>query len=434
MLVFLQVSMFHQTMAYFTRVNLRLLWVVGIPAMVGVVLAGGIQSTFRGRPAYYWAGFIAWMALAVPFSSWKGASTLLLLGYLRAHMIMLFVIGGLALTWRECKVMMWAIALGAAVAVLSGRVFMREGSGGYRTGMEFGTVNNPNDFAGHLLFALPFLVWVVLASRATVLRIAALLGVGYCLYEILGSASRGALLGLIGAVLYFLWRGTTRQRIALLAMAPLVATALVVAVPRQALQRITTFSASAGGPQEAIDSTSSRRYLLQTSISYAVHHPLLGVGPGEFGNYEGSHSRVIGGRRGEYAPSHDSYTAVASECGIPAFLCYMAAIFSTFRLLSGVFREAGNRPEFRDIRMVAFSIQMSMVGFCIAICFLNFAYFFYLPALSGLAIAVGAAAKQEFQSRGNAAVELGNIGNSAGLAGTLPLGSGRRRPPQPLTP
>ena len=206
-LAFLRVSMFHQTAVYLTGVNLHLLYVVGIPALAGVVLAGGIQSAFRGRPAIYWVGFASWMILAVPFSSWRGGSTTLLLGYLRADLIMLFVIGGLVVTWRECKVMMSAIALGAAAAVLCARVFTQEGSAGYRTGIEFGTVSNPNDFAGHLLFALPFLLWVVFASRAIVLRGAALAVVGYGIYAILGTASRGALLGLIGAVLFFCGAG-----------------------------------------------------------------------------------------------------------------------------------------------------------------------------------------------------------------------------------
>lgn len=421
--VFLRVSMFHQTTTYLTHVNLRLLYVVGIPALAGVILAGGIQSAFRGRPAVYWVGFTFWMILAVPFSAWKGGSTTLLLGYLRGDLTLLFIVGGLALTWRECKVMMSAAALGTAAAVLCARIFTRESSAGYRTGLEFGTVNDPNDFAAHLLFALPFLLWVVFTSRSTVLRAAAMVGIGVGLYSILGSASRGGLLGLIGAGLFLLWRGTTRQRIAFLLLAPVAALGLAIVVPPRALRRITTFSASgASGPEaeEAIESAEDRRYLLKTSITYAIQHPIVGVGPGQFAEYEGKHSLVVGGRRGMWRSAHNSFTCTAAECGIPAFICYLAAIVSTFRLLSGVFREAQARPGFGDIRATAFCIQMSMVGFCIAIFFLNFAYFFYLPMLSGLAIAVSAAAKEEFQFRGHAAWESGNIGTSAGAGWRAP--------------
>jgi O-antigen ligase len=416
-LLFLQVSIFHQTLAYLTGLNLHLLYVFGIPALVGVVLGGGIQSAFRGRPAIYWVGFAAWMTLAVPFSYWRGGSTVWLLGYLRANLVMLFIVGGLAVTWRDCKAMMSATALGAAVVVSFARLFQFRMSG-YRGGIEFGTVSNPNDFAGHLLFALPFLLWVVVASRAIVLRVAALAGIGYGIYCILGSASRGALVGLIGAALFFLWRGTMRQRIVLLMAAPIAAVVLVAVVPRPSLLRITNFSTTsdggAPGSDEAVASTQGRRYLLETSIYYAIHNPLVGVGPGQFSGYEGEHSRVVAGRRGRWQEAHNSYTTAASECGIPAFLLYMAAIFSTFRLLNSVFREAGNRPEFEDIRAAAFCIQVSLVGFCIAIFFLNFTYFFYLPVLSGLAIAVAAAAKQEFQFRGLAVSEPGIAGNFAG--------------------
>jgi hypothetical protein len=40
-----------------------------------------------------------------------------------------------------------------------------------------------------------------------------------------------------------------------------------------------------------------------------------------------------------------------------------------------------------------------MAGFCVATTFLNFAYFFYQPALGGLAIAVSRAVEQECRDR-----------------------------------
>jgi hypothetical protein len=58
------------------------------------------------------------------------------------------------------------------------------------------------------------------------------------------------------------------------------------------------------------------------------------------------------------------------------------------------------------MRAAVFCIMLGMVGFTVAITFLNFAYFFYLPAMAGLATGVWSAAEREFQLRG-AALDAG---------------------------
>src|ERR1035441_1625117 len=67
-LVFLRFSMLHQVQATLMGVNLRLLYVFGLPALLGLIAAGGIQRTFRSRPAFYWAGFAVCLVVATPFS------------------------------------------------------------------------------------------------------------------------------------------------------------------------------------------------------------------------------------------------------------------------------------------------------------------------------------------------------------------------------
>jgi hypothetical protein len=78
---------------------------------------------------------------------------------------------------------------------------------------------------------------------------------------------------------------------------------------------------------------------------------------------------------------------------------YIAGIVSTFLLLNRTLRQARNRPECADIRAAVFCVSLALVAFCTAIAFVNFAYFFYLPAMAGLAIAMSKAAQIEFHSR-----------------------------------
>jgi O-antigen ligase len=381
-----------------TQHNLRFMYLFGIPAYAGVLLCGGIRRTFQGRAAYYWTGFALWMLLATPFSSYKGGSVNKLIPYFWHEYTMLFVIAGLALTWKDCKRVMWAVALAAACSVLWGILFRSATSDRLR--LEFGIVANPNDFAAHLLLVLPFLFWVILSSKSWLARLAALAPFLYGFRLIMSTASRGAVVGLAAASIFFLLRGTGRQRLALVVLVPILLGVLVTSTPAGTLRRITSFSsASEDGSAEALASSKLRKVALEKSIEYAVQHPLFGVGPGEFGDYIGMHNIMPETDRGMWIEPHNTYTQVASEAGFPALFFFVAGFVSTFRSLNAVYRKANRRGDSDDIRDCAFCIMLGLIGFCVATAFLSFAYYFYGPALAGIAIAVSRAAEAEFAGR-----------------------------------
>jgi len=66
----------------------------------------------------------------------------------------------------------------------------------------------------------------------------AVVGIGILL--ILRTASRGSVLGLAVAMLFFLVRGSMRQRIGLLVLSPLLMAIAIGVAPSAALQRIRT--------------------------------------------------------------------------------------------------------------------------------------------------------------------------------------------------
>ena len=361
--------MLHQVQAYLTGINLRLLYLVGIPALVAVVLGGGIQRSFRGRPAFYWIGFAAWALMAVPFSVYRGGSARLMFTYLRTDFLLLFVLAGLVVTWDDCRKTMCVIASAAVVNLLTGRIFAAEvGSG--RSGLAFGSLNDPNDFACHLLLILPFLLWVFFDSKSLAVRIGVMLGISYGVFLMLRTGSRGALVGLAASLLFFVVKAPSRQKIAILLAGPIAALGLLAVMPEHLKQRLTSFNS--GEDKVAVESMEARSYLLRQSIRYTLDRPIFGVGPGEFPEYEGVNNKVNGTEHGSWHQTHNTYTQVSSECGIPALLFYLAAIISTFRLISSVHREARRREDCRDIERAAFCIQLAMAGFCTAIGFLNF--------------------------------------------------------------
>jgi len=386
--VFVRFGNLHEILTVVLITKVYLLYVSVLPALLAMVLTGGLRRVFEGRPTIYWAGFAVWIGLAIPFSTWIGGSMGTFIGYLETGVSMMVVIAGMTVNWRQCKGMMWAFALAACVGLAASGLFGSIEGG--RQGLDFGSIANANDFAAYLLSLAPFLLWVALSSRSSTLRALACLGVGFGIYLILRTASRGAFLALGVGFLFFLWRGTARQRIALLVIAPVMAAAVVAFVPRNALIRMTAFSAAtedagtsadAGVALEASASAAVRQYLLQKSVEYTLQHPFFGVGPGLFASYEGGHENTIG-EHGYWRAAHNSLTQVASECGIPGLLLFVGGIFSTLKLLNSTYREARKRPECQDIRTAAFCVMLGVAGYSVAAIFLSCGYAAFLPAMA----------------------------------------------------
>ncbi len=119
----------------------------------------------------------------------------MVLGFLKTQISMLFVLGGLAMTWQETGAIIRLIAAAPIVLIVAGKFFTSADS--YRLGLTFGSIGNQNDYAAHLLMVLPFTLYIALRRKTNlVIRLIALATVVYGLRQVLATASRGALIAL----------------------------------------------------------------------------------------------------------------------------------------------------------------------------------------------------------------------------------------------
>jgi hypothetical protein len=98
-----------------------------------------------------------------------------------------------------------------------------------------------------------------------------------------------------------------------------------------------------------------------------------------------------------------SYTRVSGECGIPALLLFLLSLGASLVAVHGAYRQA-RRPGFKEIQNASFCYVTPLIGIVVAITFLANAYRFYLPAMVGLAIALGSVAKRHMEANGLVAV------------------------------
>jgi O-antigen ligase len=400
-LVFINFGTVSELLAYVLHINTYLLYVVGPPTIVGVLVTGGIGRTLRGRAAWYWLGFYSLMILATPFSSWPGGSASRVLDYARYSLPLLFVVGGLALTWDEVRKYFNVLAAAAVVTVLASRLFAASDDNGRLTLDSSGSIGNSNDLASHLVIVLPFLLFIVMDPKRKLLLKASLLGViGYGIWVILGTASRGGLIALVVVFVFMVLRASASQRIVVLVCGIVLAMAVPVLLPAATLARLA--SLFGGQHEEAQESEDSRSYLFRQSVIFTLQHPLFGVGPEQFSNFEGK-TRTAQGQIGEWHATHCAFTQVSSECGIPAAILFLLGIGSAGMTVNRIWRRA-RQQGFPEISRACLCYMTALVGYLATITFLANAYRFYLPAMIGLAIIIGTAGTRYMDENPRASV------------------------------
>jgi O-antigen ligase len=102
--------------------------------------------------------------------------------------------------------------------------------------------------------------------------------------------------------------------------------------------------------------------LLEESISEAVHHPIFGVGAGNFGLASGT-----------WRVTHNTYAEFAAECGFPAVLLFVAILYLSFRNLKKIRALPAYRDD-PDIQLFTQALWASLAAFSVGAMFASFEY------------------------------------------------------------
>ncbi len=399
-LVFFHFGFIHELLAYGLGLkHTYILLILNLGAIALSVATGGFRRTLSANPSRWWLAFTCWFMIATVFSTYRVGSLNLLENYVANTLSIVLVVAGLTLTLKECYQMMFAVALGCLANVMSGNLF--RAADDTRLTIDFSSVANSNDFAAHLLFVMPFVLFILLTRKAKFLKLIAAGVVLSGLYLVANTGSRGALISFVVVAILLISRASGGVRAACLIAIPALILIFAVLLPQTITTRYLTLFRD--DPEtvksEAGASMDTRQYLLKTSLRFTLEHPLLGVGPGEFSDIEGRDA-VASGRRGAWQVSHNSYTQISSEMGLPGLLLFLGAVLSTLRLIRSAGKKSRNIPQLRTASVAAFCLVLSMVGFLVAILFLSLAYTFYLPFIAGLAIALSRATQREITVQG----------------------------------
>ena len=404
--VFIRFSMVSEILEFGLGLRAYLVMGLGPIAILLMVLSGGARRSMREKPSYFLAAYMGWLLICAPFSVWKGGTFAVLKMAFLTEFSMYFMIAGLILTIEEIRKLVLTISLAVSVDLVALAVYGESSSG--RLSMSFGTLQNPNDLAIHLISTIPFvLLSIHLTSAFSVWRFLALPTVLGALYVVLRTGSRMGLVSLAVTGVFLLLRASLKQRMLVLATAvPAIALALVL-LPQLTLQRyVSIFSQpqSVSSAEELEElrksqgSSEARFRLLEASLQLTLENPLFGVGPGQFVVEDADRAKQEG-RRAQWQVTHNTYTEISSEAGVPALAFLVAAILCALYLLNRMLLQARGRPDQTRLATMAFHVMLALFGFAVCSFFGSMAYRFYMPSLVAIGVILVSAGRRELAAR-----------------------------------
>lgn len=350
-------------------------WIALVTALFYVPTQLGLEGNLTSRPREVNLLLLFGVAvlLSVPFADDPGNSFEGFLDFMKVIMIFVVMVNVVRseTRWKLMLFLLLAIScfLGAsAVRNYQSGLQLVEG---FRVKGSIGNMlENPNDMALHLVTMVPLSFALMLSTRNPLAKLFYIVAAILMLAGIAVSFSRGGFLGLICAAGVVIWKLRKRHRFLGVVAAVVLAGALLVFAPGAIADRFSTvFDTDSGS------SVGARKDDLKRSLLVTVRHPLFGIG---IGNFMFRSNRALA--------THNSYTQVSSELGIPALVLYVLFIITPLKRLRAVEKRHTTNNEKTRFYYLAIGMQASLIGYMVCSFFASVAFLWYVYYLVALAL------------------------------------------------
>jgi O-antigen ligase len=292
---------------------------------------------------------------------WPGGAMKLTLNFSKIVLVALLVTG-VVTTSRRLR---WLLFSQAASAAVIAAVMMWKGRllQGRLEGILDGNYADPNDLALALTLSLPLCLAMLFLSRRWFGKFFWSASMAVMAYVIFLTGSRGGFLALVTVIGVCLWEFAVRERRRYLLLLAALAGAILWQHGGGTLgERFQGAFDPSDTSTPAYASYQTRQQLFWRSVEVTEEHPLFGVGPGNFDQVSG-----------QWHTTHNSFTLISSEGGIPAFVLYIMILWLGFKKLRAAMRLAGRT---RDSSILARAVFASFAGYVVGSIFLSWAYQF----------------------------------------------------------
>ena len=297
--------------------------------------------------------------------------------------LIFIVIVNVTRTENRLKLMIWlafAVSLYLSFYAVSDYMngIFREGTAANNNqrigGAIRGLFGNSNDLALHLVTMVPLAIGFAFSYKGLFRR---LLYLGFAVLfvsAIVVTFSRGGFLGLMVASLVLVRKIGRKNKFLSTGALVVALLALLTLAPATYTGRLGTIFSSSS---DVTGSSSQRTEILKRSVWVTLRYPLFGVGMGNF-HFKSVHELV----------THNAYTQISSEMGIPALVIYLMLMIYPLRRLREIEAQTMDLPEKRKLHYWSIGIQASIVAYMVSSFFGAVAYQWYIYYLVGYAVAV----------------------------------------------
>ena len=352
---------------------------LSIYAITQIAVEGNLTTRTREVNLILLLGVAA--LLSIPFAinpgeAWKTFSDLLV-----KTLLIFIVIVNVVRTERRLRLLM-LLALGVSI-YLSIAAIQDYRAGLFGIGTEItsrimgrikGLFDNPNDLALHLVTMVPIAVGLAMAKAGMFRKFVYIGATGLMVAAIVVTFSRGGFLGLVAVSFFLVLKLGRKQRFPTMAGFFLAVVLFFALAPGSYGSRLSTIF-NIGG--DLTGSASQRNQVLKRSILVTLRYPLFGVG---LGNFHYKSFQELG--------THNAYTQVGSEMGIPAMIMYIMFLVYPYKRLKEIEKATDGKKDERYYYYLSIGLRAGLIGYMVASFFAAVAYQWYIYYLVGYAIAL----------------------------------------------
>ena len=331
----------------------------------------------------FWIGVTTLFAHDPEWSKdkWETSTKVLLMALLAAVM----------LTTRErVHAMVWLVVVTLGYFGVKGGVFTIITAGSYRVWGPLGTfIQDNNQLALALITTLPLMYYLASTTPYRWMKIGLWCGICMMFFSILGSQSRGALVGIVAMAGFFVWR--TRYK------APAIIASLLLLfvgasfVPDHWIERMQTID-----DWETDGSAMGRIYAWTFAVKLALDNPITGGG---------FHVSSISDLFFSYVPEghvakafHSIWFEMLGAHGFVGLAIFITMLYLSWSNCSLVRRKTREIPQLHWAYDLASMLQVSLIGYMATGTFVNLAFFDLIYTLIAVIIGMRVVVERELKA------------------------------------
>lgn len=307
---------------------------------------------------------LAHLILTIPFAYWRGGSFDTVINKFSKGPIVALLIAMVVTQVFQLRKLLF-IQAGTVALITMASVVARHTLEGRLMGIQKGILENPNDLAINIAINIPLCLAFLFAARGGFRKLLWAFALIAMMYAVVATYSRSGIVATVITSLICLWEFGVKGRRTLFLMSTgligMLALGIMLFTPRYLVRLESLVRGNIEGSDDR-GSLEARSELLKESLWLTVHHPVFGIGPGNFPAVTG-----------EWRVAHNTYTELSAEGGLPALGLFVALLIMSLRKIRSVRKLPGYARD-SSIRLWTSALWAAMAAYIAGAAFASTEY------------------------------------------------------------